>query len=214
MNEDFRKDPASAAQKAKLTFFGCTWDEGITYGQASDALNECAALFPDVEEAYLNRPATKEQWATLLSLGVDPVDPFKPSTFGQAEQLISDVQTTRFLEEFNPMKAAWEKAQMVTDEDLVSLELLKKKYDVQLALAGDFVLFRSVFLIEVKRQLPDPISTDLMLKDAESAFYSVRTIWHQVAPSSGIKPSQYAGMSSRVAACCATAWRRRRKPGG
>jgi hypothetical protein len=183
MNTDCRNDPASEAQKAKLAFFRCTWDDGISYGQACDALDECARRYPDVEAAYLNGPVTEAQRATLLSLGVEFINT-KCSSFGQAEQLISDLQTKKFWEEFNPIQKAWEKTLMVTDSDLEAVELLKKKYDVQLTLAGNFVLFRSVFLVEVKRLLPEPIATDLMLNDGERAYYSVRTSWHQVTPRS------------------------------
>jgi len=36
MSEDWRNEPATDEQKDKLRFFGCTWDDGITAGQASD----------------------------------------------------------------------------------------------------------------------------------------------------------------------------------
>jgi len=62
MNPDWRnKQPATEKQKEKLRFFGCTWDDGITAGQASDALKECAKLFPDFEAAYQNLPTTLER---------------------------------------------------------------------------------------------------------------------------------------------------------
>lgn len=61
MNPDWRNEPATEKQKEQLHFFGCTWDEGITAGQASDALEECAKQFPDVEAAYQTRLATPEQ---------------------------------------------------------------------------------------------------------------------------------------------------------
>ncbi len=54
-----KNDPATESQKEKLRFFGCTWDAGITTGQASDALVECAKQFPDNEAAYQNRFAHK-----------------------------------------------------------------------------------------------------------------------------------------------------------
>ena len=52
MNLDWRNEPATDEQKEKLCFFGCTWGEGISSGQASDALEECARLWPDREAAY------------------------------------------------------------------------------------------------------------------------------------------------------------------
>src|SRR5712671_1654715 len=59
MSDDWRNEPATERQKEKLHFFGCTWDEGITAGQASDALEECAKQFPDVEAAYLKSELSK-----------------------------------------------------------------------------------------------------------------------------------------------------------
>lgn len=43
---NWRNEPATEDQQTRLRFFGCTWDEGITAGQASDALEECARQFP------------------------------------------------------------------------------------------------------------------------------------------------------------------------
>ena len=70
MNSDWRNEPATENQKEKLRFFGCTWDEGITAGQASDALEECARQFPDAEAAYQkSQPATEEQKDKLHFFG-------------------------------------------------------------------------------------------------------------------------------------------------
>lgn len=70
MNPDWRNEPATETQKEKLRFFGCTWDEGITAGQASDALEECAKQFPDAEAAYQkSQPATEEQKDKLRFFG-------------------------------------------------------------------------------------------------------------------------------------------------
>ena len=54
MSDDWRNELATEQQKEKLRFFGCTWDDGITAGQAGDALEECRTQFPAVESAYLN----------------------------------------------------------------------------------------------------------------------------------------------------------------
>ena len=69
MNPDWRNEPATEQQKEKLHFFGCTWDEGITAGQASDALGECARQFPDAEAATKSLPATEYQKAKLRFFG-------------------------------------------------------------------------------------------------------------------------------------------------
>ena len=70
MNSDWRNELATEQQKEKLRFFGCTWDEGITAGQASDALEECAKQFPEAEAAYQqNQPATEDQKDKLRYFG-------------------------------------------------------------------------------------------------------------------------------------------------
>ncbi|HUA68223.1 MAG TPA: HEAT repeat domain-containing protein, partial [Candidatus Saccharimonadales bacterium] len=70
MNSDWRNHPATEPQKEKLRFFGCTWDEGIMAGQASDALEECAQMFPEAEVTYQkNLPATERQKDQLRFFG-------------------------------------------------------------------------------------------------------------------------------------------------
>jgi hypothetical protein len=51
-NIPVRAEPATEKQKEKLRWFGCTWDEGVTKGQASDALDKCARDFPEVDQAF------------------------------------------------------------------------------------------------------------------------------------------------------------------
>ena len=70
MSEDWRNEPATEEQKHKLRFFGCTWDDGITAGQASDAIEECAKQFPGAEAAYQKSlPATERQKEKLNFFG-------------------------------------------------------------------------------------------------------------------------------------------------
>ena len=90
MSDDWRNDPATEKQKEKLCFFGCTWDEGITKGQASDALNECVSKFPETQQAWQNRPATPEQLEELKSYGEEPEDGL---TYGEAKELLHDPDT-------------------------------------------------------------------------------------------------------------------------
>ena len=45
MSDERRNELATEKQKEKLRFFGCTWDDGITAGQASDALEEAAESY-------------------------------------------------------------------------------------------------------------------------------------------------------------------------
>jgi DNA-directed RNA polymerase subunit RPC12/RpoP len=47
-----RSLPATAIQKEKLAFCGCTWNGHITAGEALDALLQCAVLYPDMEAAW------------------------------------------------------------------------------------------------------------------------------------------------------------------
>ncbi|HEY2328922.1 MAG TPA: hypothetical protein VGI63_03820 [Verrucomicrobiae bacterium] len=56
-----RRESATDKQKEKLVWFGCTFDETITKGQASDALDKCAMDFPLKDMAYYKRPATEKQ---------------------------------------------------------------------------------------------------------------------------------------------------------
>ena len=90
MSDDWRNDPATEKQKGKLRFFGCTWDEGITKGQASDAIDECVRKFPETQQAWLNRPATPEQLEELKSYGEEPEDGL---TYGEAKELLHDPDT-------------------------------------------------------------------------------------------------------------------------
>jgi hypothetical protein len=90
MNDDWRNDPATERQIEKLSFFGCTWDEGVTKGQASDAIDECVRKFPETQQAWLNRPATPEQLEELKSYGEEPEDGL---TYGEAKELLHDPDT-------------------------------------------------------------------------------------------------------------------------
>jgi hypothetical protein len=89
MSEEWRNDPATEKQKEKLRFFRCTWDEGITKGQASDAIDECVKKFPDWEFMYQNRPATKEQKALLRSYGKRPLHTI---TYARARDKIKECE--------------------------------------------------------------------------------------------------------------------------
>lgn len=70
MSDDWRHELASEQQKEKLRFFGCTWDDGITAGQAEDSLAECAKQFPDAAATWQkNQPATEKQKGKLHYFG-------------------------------------------------------------------------------------------------------------------------------------------------
>jgi hypothetical protein len=95
-----RSEPATEKQKEKLRYFGYTFDETILKGQASDALDKCARDFPEVEQTYYNRPATKEQLAKLHEINdhpdCGPDEPFYdfenegPLTYEKAKDLIQE----------------------------------------------------------------------------------------------------------------------------
>jgi hypothetical protein len=94
---DWRNDPATKKQKDKLLFFGCTFDDGITKGQAHDAIDKCVATFPEMEKEYQNRPATKEQMkaarAYLKKNGEeieDYADNGKFLTYAEAKEIEED----------------------------------------------------------------------------------------------------------------------------
>ena len=78
-----RNEPATEKQKEKLRWFGFNFDEGITKGQAHDAIDECIQRFPTKEFEYYNRPATEEQLTKLPPRQ-------KPLTYGQAKDLIQE----------------------------------------------------------------------------------------------------------------------------
>jgi hypothetical protein len=50
-----REAPATKEQREKLLFFGCTFDDWITQGQAADALAQCTESFPATEVEWNNR---------------------------------------------------------------------------------------------------------------------------------------------------------------
>ena len=95
--KDWRNDPATPKQKDKLLFFGCSFDDGITKGQAHDAIEKCIAMFPDKEKAYQDRPATKEQMKDVrayLKANGEVIDDYakdgKHLTYGEAKEIVED----------------------------------------------------------------------------------------------------------------------------
>lgn len=87
MSDDWRNDPATDKQKEKLRFFGCTWDEGITKGQASDALDQCAQQLPQRNAEWYDRPATPDQIEQLKAYGVEIEQRL---TYEDAKELIEE----------------------------------------------------------------------------------------------------------------------------
>jgi hypothetical protein len=96
---DWQNEPATEKQKAKLRYFGCTWDGEITKGEASKAIDECIRTRPDLEKAYQDRPATPEQLRQLRrrlrATGETPNDSAgseKGLTYHEAKELIEDLE--------------------------------------------------------------------------------------------------------------------------
>src|ERR1035437_4992969 len=70
MSDQWRNELATEKQKEKLRFFGCTWDDGITAGQAQDALADCAIQFPEAEATWQKtQPAREDQKEKLRYFG-------------------------------------------------------------------------------------------------------------------------------------------------
>ena len=71
------------------------------------------------------------------------------------------VLTGRFTAEFEPIKRRMESSFVLTDSDLEEIEILKKKYNVNLTLKGNASLFRTIYLLESKHQLPPAVTVDV-----------------------------------------------------
>lgn len=62
---EVRREPITEKQRAKLLWFGYSLRDGMTKGEASDAIDECIRQQPEKEREYYERPATEEQMAQL-----------------------------------------------------------------------------------------------------------------------------------------------------
>ena len=101
------------------------------------------------------------------------------------------VLTGRFTAEFEPIKRRTESSFVLTDSDLEEIEILKKKYNVNLTLKGNAPLFRAIYLLESKHELPPPVSVALFLDANETCYYTTPTTWHQ----SRVQTRGYSGTS-------------------
>jgi hypothetical protein len=98
---------------------------------------------------------------------------------GLQETEASDLLTERFTAEFDHIKRRMESSFVMTDEDVAETEQLKRKYNVRLNLKGNASLFRAIYLLESKHQLPSPLAVDLMLESNEICYYEISTTWVQ-----------------------------------
>ncbi len=103
----------------------------------------------------------------------------------------TDILTQRFTTEFEPIKQRMESSFVLTDSDLSEIETLKKKYNVNLTLSGTAPLFRAIYLLESRHELPPPIAVDIFLDANERCYYTIPTIWHQ----SRVQTRGYSGTS-------------------
>lgn len=140
-----------------------------------------AKLAELVEDGELDKNDERELFHLAAQLDLDKGD-------------LESLQKEKFLGEFSVIKRRIETNFMLTDDDLLEMKSLEKKYDIQLSLTGDNQLFRSVYLIEVKGELPAPIHSGLMLDSSEEAYFSITTTWYQTR----VRTHGYAGPSVSV----------------
>jgi hypothetical protein len=97
---EVRSEPITEKQKAKLLWFRYPLRDGMTKGEASDAIDECIRQHPEKEREYYDRPATEEQMAQLrkcakadkdLAEMFEEVDEEGSTlTYGEAKDLLRD----------------------------------------------------------------------------------------------------------------------------
>jgi hypothetical protein len=108
---------------------------------------------------------------------------------------LEDIEKDEFFKEFEPIKKRMESSWHFTDEDAAEIEVLKKRFGItNFKMEGTAPLFRAIYLLEVKGQLPAPISTSLMLNGNEVAYFSIPTTWHQTR----VTTKGYSGSSFSV----------------
>ena len=100
---EVRSEPITEKQKAKLLWFGYPARDGMTKGEASDAIDECIRQHPEKEREYYERPATEEQMAQLRECAKADkglADTLKEMdeegsalTYGEAKDLVRDSES-------------------------------------------------------------------------------------------------------------------------
>lgn len=124
-----------------------------------------------VADGELNKEDERELAYLAASLGLDKSD-------------LNKIQGKKFMREFNVIKARVESRMMLSDDDLAEIRAIEKKYDVQLTIEGEFQTLRWIYLMEVKKQLPPTVQTDLMLGD-EPVYFRTPTTWGQMRVKNG-----------------------------
>jgi hypothetical protein len=130
---------------------------------------------------YIDDAAEQEWKQTAVALGLDEEE---------APKLLTEL----FMTAMEPIKRRMESSFVMTDDDVADIERLKKRFNVRLTWKGTAGLFRTIYLIESKHQLPTPITVGLMLDAKEVCYYSIDTTWHQ----SRVRNRSYSGTSISV----------------
>jgi len=115
---------------------------------------------------------------------------------GLKESDLNELTKEAFFKEFNLIQRRIEKAFQLSDQDLEEIETLKRKYGIKrLTLEGTADMFRRIYLIETKGEMPSEINSGLMLDTNEVVYYGVGSTWQQ----SRVRSNGYVGSSVSIA---------------
>jgi hypothetical protein len=95
---------------------------------------------------------------------------YMAARLGLKQDDLEDIEKKHVFEEFNPIKKRIQQNWQVTDQDLDAIKCIEKKFDTKLTIEGDFELFRTIYLMEAKGQLPPPLQTVALLGIASAKF--------------------------------------------
>jgi hypothetical protein len=114
---------------------------------------------------------------------------------GLSQDDVETIEKDAFFKEFDVIKRRMERTWYFSDDDIVAIDALKRKYGVKnLTLQGTADLFRAIYLLEVKGQMQQPVQTDLLLNANELAYYFIATTWSQIR----VRNRGYSGASVSV----------------
>jgi hypothetical protein len=117
------------------------------------------------------------------------------SLLGLSDSDLSELEKQDFMKEVSPIQQRIEESWQLTDQDIEEIAALKRKYGVKdFTMEAITSVYRQIYLLEEKRQLPSQIQTDLMLESGETAYYCVGSAWLQ----SRVHSQGYAGASVSV----------------
>jgi hypothetical protein len=144
-----RSEPATEKQKAKLGWFGYPLADGMTKGEASDAIDKCVTQFPDKDREYYNRPATEEQISQIREYSKADEDLLvtleeleqegEILTYGEAKDLLRDCEREAEQKEIDQFRNPPDEAQCQQLESL-GFKLDKKLEDIITAADVDAIL--------------------------------------------------------------------------